>query len=216
VKYGTVQRAFLGVSYPRETLDDRSEKELDNQFGSAWRTSEGVFLTDILASGAAEAAGLRKKDVITKINGVAVKTGPELQDQIARYKPGDKITISYKRDGKENTTSLTLKNKLGTTTVVKTETAFEKLGGEFETVDKKIAAANDIAGGVVVKKIGNGALKNSRMQEGFVITSVNGSEIKNLDDLKAALKDATGTIFFEGIYPGYAESYRYPIRLSEN
>ncbi|MFN3795248.1 MAG: trypsin-like peptidase domain-containing protein [Chitinophagaceae bacterium] len=216
VKYGTVQRAFLGVSYPRETLDDRSEKELDNQFGSAWRTSEGVFLTDILASGAAEAAGLRKKDVITKINGVAVKTGPELQDQISRYKPGDKITITYKRDGKESSTSLTLKNKLGTTTVVKTETAFEKLGGEFETVDKKIAAANDIAGGVVVKKIGNGALKNSRMQEGFVITSINGNEIKNLDDLRNAIKDANGTVFFEGIYPGYAESYRYPIRLSEN
>ncbi len=91
----------------------------------------------------------------------------------------------------------------------------EKLGADFENEDKKTAAANDIAGGVIVKKIREGAIKNSRLQEGFVITAINGTEIKSVDDLKAALAGANGTIYFDGIYPGYTESYRYPVKLDD-
>ena len=136
-------------------------------------------------------------------------------EQVARYKPGDKISVTFLRDGKENTVNLVLKNKINTTTVVKTETAFDKLGADFENVDKKVATANEISGGVVVKKIKEGVIKNSRMQEGFVITAVNGTEVKNVEELKAALSNVRGTAYFDGIYPGYTESYRYPVKLDD-
>lgn len=137
-------------------------------------------------------------------------------EQIARYKPGDKIAITYNRDGKEGTVNVTLKNKINTTSVVKGASALEKLGAEFATVDSKTAKANEIEGGVIVKKITGGALKASRVQDGFVITSVNGTEVKNMDDFTNAIKNAKGTIFIEGIYPGFAtDTYRYPLKLDE-
>lgn len=198
IKFGAVQRAFIGISYPTE---DNNE--------------DGVLVSDVPADGAAAAAGIKKDDIITKINGVNIKTGPELQEQVARYKPGDKISVSFKRGGKEQVAQVTLRNKVGTTNLVKAENILDKLGGELENLDKKTAAANDVAGGVVVKKVGEGLLKKSRMQENFVITSLNGSEIKNMDDLSNALKNAKGTVMLKGFYIGYEGTYGYPLNLSE-
>jgi S1-C subfamily serine protease len=90
------------------------------------------------------------------------------------------------------------------------------LGGELENVDKKVAAANELTGGVVVKKIGTGLLKNTKMQDGFIITSVNGQEVKNIEELKNVLVASKGgTVRLEGIYPGYEGSYAYPLNLRE-
>jgi len=208
MKYGTVQRAFLGIQYAPEGLSDEEKKE------NGIKDGDGVFITEVPEGGAAEMGGIKKGDFITKVNGAAVTTGPEMVEQVARYKPGDKITLTYTRDGKENTTSLTLKNKAGNMDIVKNTSMIEKLGADLQDVDKKVAAANELQGGVVVKKINAGPLKNSRMQEGFVITSVNGSAVKNMDDLKIALAEIRGgTAYFEGVYPGYTDSYRYPVKL---
>jgi len=88
------------------------------------------------------------------------------------------------------------------------------LGGTIENLDKKTASTYDIPGGVVVRKIGSGALSKTKMQDGFVITGVNGVVIKNTDDLRAALEKSKGnTVKLEGIYPGYEGSYGYPLNL---
>ena len=210
IKYGTVQRAYLGLTYAAEGMSDEQKKEAGIKEG------DGVYVTDVLEGGAAAAAGIKKGDFVTKINGVTVNSAPEMVEQIARYKPADKISITYTRDGKPSTANVVLKNKLNTTAVVKGTSALEKLGGDFATVDKKIAQANEIAGGVVIKKISGGALQKSRVQEGFVITSINGIEVKTVDDFNAAMKNAKGTIFIEGIYPGSStDTYRYPIKLDD-
>jgi len=210
IKYGTVQRAFIGISYVKEGLSDEEKK------AQGIKDGEGVYVLDVPEGGAAHAAGIKKGDFITKINGVTVTSGPEMVEQVTRYKPGDKISVTYTRDGKVNTVSITLKNKVNTTSVVKTTSdTFEKLGADLVNVDKKTAVANEIDGGVVVKKIKEGALKNSRMQEGFVITAVDGNAVKSVDDLKEALKGAKGTVYVDGIYPGYAEQYRYPVKLDD-
>ncbi len=59
-----------------------------------------VFVIDVPKEGAAYAAGIKKGDVITRINEIPVTTGAEMVGQIATYRPGDKINISYKRGGK--------------------------------------------------------------------------------------------------------------------
>ncbi|HEX8357269.1 MAG TPA: PDZ domain-containing protein, partial [Segetibacter sp.] len=180
------------------------------------KEGEGVLVGEAPVGGAANVAGLRKGDIVTKINGVSVTTGPEMVEQVTRYKPGDKVSVTYLRGGKENVVSLTLKNKAGNTSVVKNANIIERLGGELETLDKKSAATYDIPGGVVVKKIGSGILNKTKMQDGFVITSVNGTVVKNLDDLRATLeKNKGGTVKLEGIYPGYEGSYGYPLTLGE-
>ncbi len=210
VKFGTVQRAYLGISYPSDNVPEEKKKELGIKDG------DGVFVSGVAPDGAAKEAGLKEGDFVTKINGATVATGPELQEQVARYKPGDKITITYIRNGKENNVSITLKNKAGNYNVVKTESFFEKLGGELTTLDAATAKKNDIAGGVLVKKLGNGLLKNTRMQEGFVITSIDGQPVAKLDDLKAALANAHGTVRIEGVYPGYEGNYGYPLNIDNS
>ncbi len=209
IKYGTVQRAYLGLTYAADGITDEQKKQ------EGIKEGEGIYITDVLEGGAAAAAGIKKGDFVTKINGVGVNSAPEMVEQIARYKPADKISITYNRAGKESTVNVTLKNKLNTTSVVKTSSALEKLGAEYATVDKKVAQTNEIAGGVVIKKISAGALQKSRIQEGFVVMSVNGQEVKTADDFTAAIKNAKGTIYLDGIYPGFSESYRYPVKLDD-
>lgn len=209
MKFGTVQRAFIGISYPKEGM---SEEEKAKQ---GIKDLEGVYVLETPVGGAANAAGIKKGDVVTKINNVKVTSGPEMVEQVARYKPGDKISITYLRDGKENTVNITLKNKVGNTELVKANNALESLGAELENVDKKVAVANEINGGVLVKKIKEGLLKSTKMQEGFVITSVNDVEIKTVDDFKNALQAAKGaTVRLMGIYPGFQGTYAYPLNLS--
>jgi len=210
LKFGTVQRAFLGIQYSMEDPTDEERKEYGLKEG------EGVLVGDAPLGGAAYAGGIRKGDIVTKINNIKITTGPEMVEQVTRYKPGDKVTVTYLRGGKENTVTLTLKNRAGNTDVVKSATILEKLGAQLETIDKKSAATYDIPGGVVVKKVGSGILSKTRMQDGFVITSVNGAVIKNMDDLRTVLeKNKDRSVKLEGIYPGYEGNYGYPLNLGE-
>lgn len=207
IKYGAVQRGYLGLSYAPETLTDVQKK------ANGIKDGDGIYVTGVADDGAAKQAGIQKGDFVTKINGTAINSSAELQEQLSRYKPGDKLNVTYTRNGSEKTVPVTLKNKSGTYAQVKAETLSDRLGGELVTVDAATAKKNNIAGGVQVKKLGNGALKNSRIQEGFIILSVNGQEVKSVDDLNAALASATGTVKLEGIYPGYDETYGYPLNL---
>jgi serine protease Do len=213
MKFGTVQRAYLGIEYAQNGLTEEQKAELGVK-----ESFEGVYVTGLPEGGAASLAGIRKGDVITKVNNVRVSTGPEMVEQVTRYKPGDKITVTFLRDGKENTVNLTLKNRAGNTDVVKNATIIEKLGGQLETLDKKKAAAYDIPGGVVIKKIATtGYLSKTKIQEGFVITSVNGIVVKSVEDLTAALEKNKGTtVKLEGVYPGYESSYGYPLNLGND
>ena len=207
IKYGAVQRGYLGLSYANEDMSDQQKK----MFGI--KDGDGIFVTGVAQDGAAIEAGIKKGDFITKINGVTINSSAELQEQLSRYKPADKINVTYVRNGNENTTSVTLKNKSGTYAQVQADNLGDRLGGELATIDAATAKKNNIPGGVQIKKLGTGALKNSRIQEGFIILSINGQEVKSVEELNSALANATGTVKLEGIYPGYDETYGYPLNL---
>lgn len=207
IKYGAVQRGYIGISYAPDIMSDEQKKSQGIKEG------KGVFVTGVGDDGAAKKAGIQKGDFVTNINGTDVSTGAELQEQVARYKPGDKIDVTYERDGKPNTVSVTLKNKSGNYDIVQKETVADNLGSELVTIDKETAKKNDITGGVLVKKIGSGLLQKTRMQEGFVITSVDGQDVNSVEDLKSILAKSRGTVRLEGIYPGYDGTYGYPLNL---
>lgn len=207
IKYGAVQRGYLGLSYAPDGLSDVQKK------ANGIKEGDGIYVTGVADDGAAKQAGIAKGDFVTKVGGVTIGSSAELQEQLSRYKPGDKVDVTYVRNGSEKTVGVTLKNKSGTYAQVQAETLGDKLGGELATVDAATAKKNNIAGGVQVKKLGNGALKNSRIQEGFIIMSVNGQEVKSVEQLNSLLANANGTIKLEGIYPGYDETYGYPLNL---
>jgi serine protease Do len=207
IKFGTVQRAYLGIEYPKDNLSDDEKKQ------NGIKDDGGVYVMVVREGGAALAAGIRKGDVITKINGTPIVSGADLIGQIATYRPGDKITLTYQRDGKEYTTAILLKNKSGSTDVVK-NSVLDKLGAELEGLNKDDAKELGIKGGVIVKSISTrGLLSKVRIQEGYVIIKANNKEISNVDDLRKVLETSTGSVKLEGIYPGYEGVYPIIINL---
>jgi Do/DeqQ family serine protease len=216
VKFGTVQRAFLGLSYARDGLSDEEIKKLESELDVKYKEGDGLLVTDVLEGGAAKVAGIKKGDIINKLNGVTIKTAPELQEQISRYKPGDKIPVVVKRAGKEISFDVVLKAKLGTTDLSKSSKLAEKLGGKLETIDKATAQKNDLEGGVLVKELGSGVLGKSRVEKGFVITHVNDEPVNNVEEFYEALKKATtGSVKLAGLYPGYYGNYAFILNLND-
>ena len=214
VKFGTVQRAFVGIQYQQEGVE-LSEEEKKNIPG--YKEGEGVYVTDVTPEGAAAQAGVKKGDIVTKINGVAINTGPELQEQVTRYKPGDKVSLTYQRAGKENTVSLILRNKSGNTELVKNNSVLDKLGAEFATVDSKTAAANKISGGVIVRKIKDGILrKRTRLEEGFIIIKIGNEDVKTVADFERILNANKGrTVIMQCVFPDAEGAYPIPLNLSD-
>lgn len=201
IKYGDVKRPYLGVWVAEDKVD----------------AGDGAHIGNVAKDGAAAAIGLKSGDVITRINDATITSWTELQATVSSYNAGDKINITYKRNGKEYTATATLTAKSGTFDEIATNTVGEKLGADLVTIDKKQAMQYEVEGGVLVKKIKQGGpFSKTRMQDGFIITSVNGTDITNIEELSQAIRSLKGeTIQLEGFYPGYDGIYRYPLNIGE-
>jgi len=210
IQYGNVQRGYLGVSYPTQELSEEQMKQLGIK-----ENEEGVYVSAVAPDGAAQAAGIKRGDLITKINGAEVTSGLEMSSVLANFKPGDKVDVTYKRKGSEYSTGVVLKKSPGNYEKVVSDNIEEEVGAELETLDSKKAEQYGIEGGVVVKSIKKGGpISKTRMEEGFIITSVNGVDVRNVDELGKALYNARGTVKVEGMYPG-SDMYTYPLNLNE-
>lgn len=206
MKFGTVQRGYLGISMAPEDLDDAKKKELgiNDEVSAVW-----VMETD--PAGAAAEAGIKKGDAIIKIDEQVVNTGSQLAEQVARHKPGDKINVTVLRGKEEKVFAVTLKNKVGTFASQKAA-LIESLGVKLSDVSKDDAKKMNIAGGVQVTEIGDGIIGNeTNMKPGFIITKIAGITVKTTDELKEALSKTGNNFQIEGMYPGGNEVYYYGI-----
>ena len=208
IEFGGVKRGYLGIQYSPNDNEGWLKR-------AGIKDGVGVYAQDVPTDGAAYKAGLKKGDVITKVNNVQVTTGLEMSGQIASYKPGDKVKITYLRGGKEYIADVYLKDKISEITTTTADLIGDRLGVELENLSKEKATKYDVEGGVVVKKIKEGPLSKTRMEEGFIITTVNGSDIKNSEELGQALGSGYGKVKLEGIYPGYNGVYTYTIDLGD-
>ena len=181
------------------------------------KDEEGVYVMSVRDKGAAAKAGLLQGDLITKLNGIPVYSGSELVGQIAIYRPGDKLLVTYKRNDKEYTATVVLMNNSGNMDLVK-NSAFDKLGATLQPLQKSDAAKLNVKGGVVVTSISErGLFSKTRMEEGFVILKINGTEVSSVEDFRKVVEAAgnSGNLKLEGVYPGYDGSFTYPLNLNE-
>ncbi len=212
IKYGNVQRGYLGVSTANTyDIPDDAKKKMSLEY-----QGDGLVITEVLLNSAASEAGLKKGDIIKSVNGISLTLPSELQELVTRFKPSDKISIVYSRNGADKTVTATLKNKAGNFDIVKVDNStLSKLGAEFVTLDPKKAKEYGVPGGVVVKKIGTGPLSDqTRMRDGFIIVKANDVEIKSIEDRTKAL-GTSKTVTISGFYPGYDGLYDYPITVDE-
>ena len=161
--------------------------------------------------------GLQKGDVITAIDGKKITKMAELQEYLANKRPGDKVTITYLRDKKSKTATLTLKNQQGNTSIVK-HADLDVLGGNFRDINDSEKKQLNLSTGLVVMKINTGALKDAGISRGFIIQKVNDTPMKTIDDLQKAVKDASTSkdpvLYIQGIYPTGKKDY-FAVPLQE-
>lgn len=207
-KYGTVQRAVIGIQGGdvKNFVDAQKEEGKEVDFG----TMEGVYIDKVLDDGAAADAGLKKGDVIVSADGQKVTRMAELQELIAKKRPGDKMSITYLRDKKKYTETITLKNEQGTTKVVK-NADIDVLGANFREVSKEVMSQLNIGYGLEVIKVNKGKLGDAGVSRGFIIQKINDESIKTIDDLQKVVKDASTSkepvLYIQGIYPTGRKAY---------
>ena len=201
IDYREVQRAFLGVSI----------REIDSKFAEeqGFKELKGVFVSEVNDGSAAKDAGIIRGDVIISVNKVAVNSTSELLEQVSRYRPGEKIVVGINRDGSEKTYNVTLRNREGNTSLVKSESkdVMPMLGAKMQVASTEILRKLGIDHGVQVTELGEGLLRNAGIREGYVITEIDKKPIRNLDDLSKILSNKTGGVLLEGVYPNRVRAY---------
>ena len=214
--YGTIQRALIGIqgsdlSSYTDGLKQQGKEVPD--FG----TINGIYVAEVAEDGAGAAAGLKKGDVITAIDGKQLSKMAELQEYLANKRPGDKVTITYLREKNKKSATVTLKNAQGNTNVVKTAD-LDVLGGNFREITKEQKEQLGVNYGLEVTKVNNGALKNAGVPKGFIIQKVNDQPMKTLDELQDAVKSASTSkepvLFIQGIFSTGKKAY-YAVPLEE-
>ncbi|MDQ3108398.1 MAG: Do family serine endopeptidase [Bacteroidota bacterium] len=202
MEFGTVQRGYLGVNIRDVNASLVKEKNLEKL--------SGVYVEGVIDGGSAADVGIEGGDVITRVGDIPVNNVPELQEQINRFRPGDKVAITYARGSKEKVVTVMLKNKNNSAALLKKDDKVgeaETLGATFETIAPEDMKRLNIENGLRVSKLGAGKLRNSGIREGFIITTIDKNKVTSPEELKRILDIKKGGILIEGVYPNGSRAY---------
>lgn len=203
IDYGIVQRGFLGV----QITDINQEIKEKNNFPNL----KGVFIAKINEGGSADKAGLKEGDVILKVGNKEVNSSAELQEEIGKRMPGDKLMVTIrKKDGNEIIKELILRNQDGETGITSKEELNKNsaLGATFVELTEKEKKSLNISYGVKVKTITTGKLKSIGLVVGSIITKVNNEQIDNVEQLTAKLNGSNRGILLEIMTESGVKDYR--------
>ena len=212
-EYGTVQRAVLGISVADLTAEIAKEKGIT-------ATKSGVLVAGVSDRSTAKELELKEDDVIVAINGTDIKNLPELHEQLAKYRPGQEITVSYYRDNKKITKKATLRNTQGDTALTK-KGDFSEVGCAFMKLNSDALKQLGISNGVKVTGLKGGPFKNAGVKDGFIIIEINDRPVRSSEDVEniynRIMKDDDNedkVMILKGIYSNGKKGY-YAVNLAE-
>ena len=214
-QYGTVQRAVLGIrggdvlNYINAQKEEKKEVDLG--------TNEGVYVAEVVEGSSAEAAGIKKGDVIVAVDGKKVTKMSELQELLSKKRPGEQVNLTYLHNKVKHSKSVVLKNAQGNTKVIKTAD-LDVLGASFRPVTEQQKKEFNINVGLEVTKVGKGAIKDSGIDTGFIMQYANDTPLKTLNDLQELVKSASTSqdpvLIVKGIWPTGKRDYKV-VKISE-
>ncbi|WP_333821111.1 S1C family serine protease [Ohtaekwangia sp.] len=193
LEFGQVQRGLLGIVITDVNANVAEDFDL--------KVNQGVLVNRVNEGSAAEQSGILTGDVIIGIDGHAVNSVSELQEWVARNRPGKEIRVSYLRKGERNDVNARLKNNNGSVEVEKKEVRYELTGMTLEDVPYKELNDMQLEGGVRVKKLTAGKWKEAGLRDNFVIAYIDKVPVDNVEDLNRILDFKKGGILIEGFYP---------------
>jgi len=178
-EFGTVQRALMGIKMTQVSQEAAEKQNLTEL--------KGALVSEVTEGGAAAGANLKENDIITKIDGVIIGSPTDLQEQIGKHRPGDRIIVTYFRNGKESTAQLTLKNIAGNTNVVTKGMGIDEIfGARFETLSLSEKQSMNINNGVKIIELNDGWFKDQGLRKGTIIININGKKVNSTDDIRNA------------------------------
>ncbi len=200
LEFGVVQRGLLGIQIRDVNAQLAEEEDLD--------IYEGVYVAAVNEGSGAEEAGIKQGDVITAVNGKPVRNTSQLQELVAIHRPGDKVTVTLIRDGKEKILTATLHNMEGNTGIVKRTSSATIDGAVFEEVSQQERERLNIDGGVKLVELGEGKWAEAGFEKNFIITHIDKFRINSVSDLKRVLAHKKGDrVVFLGVFPDGTKSY---------
>jgi Do/DeqQ family serine protease len=206
-EFGEVQRAFIGVQI--RGVDAELAKELN------LKEVEGVYVDKVTVNGGADAAGIKEGDIILSFDGLDVNTNSQLIEQVSKHRPGDKVNLIVKRDGKRKHFTVILRNSYGSTELVKEKKGiFDLLGAEFRELSDLEKSELGINFGIKITAISQGKFKQSGIEQGFIILKANRVPIKSITDLKKVIAATDEGLFIMGVYPNEQVAY-YAINIED-
>ena len=110
-KYGVVQRGYLGVNVVEVTSEIATRLKLNEP--------KGIYIARVIPKCAAEKAGMREGDILLKVNNMDVNSYASMMEEVALFNPGDVVDVTFLRDDKLYTVSLTLLNSKGNTQIIR-------------------------------------------------------------------------------------------------
>lgn len=205
-EYGQVQRAMLGVQIRDINSELAAKLNIDKL--------EGVYVEGVVEGGSAADGGVEKGDIILEVNGVAVNSAPQLQEKIGKQRPGDKMEILVKREGKTKQLTVVLRNVNGTSSIIKADELDVLLGAEFSKPSEQELMALRLTNGLKIQTLRDGKLKQNGVREGFIIVKANRVSVESIEDLKKVINLGEEGLFLTGVYPNGKVVY-YAINLAE-
>jgi serine protease Do len=203
IEYGEVQKAIPGIDVVEITPELAEEMKL----GSL----DGVIVTHVIRNGAADKAGLQRNDVITSIEGIKITGKGSFEEVISYYYPGDQIQANFQRNGSTKTAQLILQNLEGGTGILKREFyASNLLGARLEAVNAIERDRLGISYGVKITGMTRGFIRELGLNNGFVITQINGEPAVNPESVGKYLENFSGRLRLEGVAPSgqpFMQSY---------
>ena len=210
-QYGSFQRSMLGISIS----DPQSAKSEDAKITEL----NGAYVADFSIRSAAKEAGIEKGDVITHINETHVTSPTELQEQITKYQPGNKVKVKVDRYGTKKEFTVELRNAQGNTEITKGGDSAKTLGAAFKTLSDNQKREYGVSYGIEVDNITKGKIQDCGIRKGFVIMLVNEQKIQTPEDFYSIVDkilegrtDEKG-LLIKGFYPNSGATRHYAIDL---
>jgi serine protease Do len=175
---GVVSRGYLGVQIQPVSQDIAD--------GLGLKSTEGAIVDEAQPGTPAAEAGLKSGDVITKVNGQAVKDAADLTRHVGALKPGEKVDLSFMRDGAEKTVSVTLASQK----MERTASAETTHGESALKLGVQLAPGDGEEGVKIVNVDPNGAGASKGLASGDVILQVSGKPVTSPAEVKSAIAAA--------------------------
>ncbi|MFN0014258.1 MAG: trypsin-like peptidase domain-containing protein [Saprospiraceae bacterium] len=206
-EFGEVHRAFLGVNI--EDLDSEMSRDM------GLPNADGIRVTRVNKNSSAADAGLQVGDVILGLNKAPVRRIPELQEFVGRFRPGERISVEYWRNGIRRTTSMVLKDRHNSTASIPRASGTElseDLGIELRDLSREEKNRTRLSGAVVSSVRKGSTVYDTNMAPGFVITSVNGNRVATMAEVVDLIRSAYNLVVLDGYYEGETGRYEYRFR----